>query len=390
MRGAQVLIALGVFFVTLVQAEEPMKPYSVLDLHSDIMLRAIDNGVDIGDPPDWAQATLPNLEKGHVGDQVFAIWVSSKGERDLEETLRAIRMIDLFEQQMAKYPDRVELATTVSEAERIRESGRVAAWLWLEGGGPVAEDLALLRTFHRMGVRGMTLTWNYNLSWAGSGTDKNDPNMALTDFGREVVREMNRLGMIVDVSHVSEATFFDAIETSADPIVASHSCCRALCDHPRNLTDKQLRALAENGGVVGICILPEYLKDNWGKGWEETDERLSGEIAALKERYSSEEEYGLYREARRQLIQKNLPAEVIVTLDDYLDHIDHAIKVAGWEHVAVGSDFDGTWAFPSDFERPSQWQEVARRLRERGHSEQTVRGVMGDNARRVFRQVIDR
>ena len=365
------------------------EPAPVFDMHSDILLRAIDNDATLGDPPAWTQVSIPTMREGHVANQVLSVWVNSYGVTGCAATRRALQMIDEFERQAAEYSDDIALAQSVAEAEDIRNSGRVAMWLWLEGGAPIDDDLAILRTFHRLGVRGMTLTWNNNLLWAGASMEKDAPGKGLTDFGREVVAVMNRLGMVIDISHVSDETFFDALAASSDPVVASHSSCRTLCDHPRNLSDEQLRALAKNGGVIGINALPSYLDDEWDRAWEETEARIADQIEALKEKYDGNTRDPLYREARRVAIQNALPEENKVTIDDYLDHIEHAIEIAGWEHVGLGSDFDGIWAFPVGLEKASKWQAVAKGLRARGHSEEVVRGVMHENVERVFRQVID-
>jgi len=371
-------------------ASKAAKPVPVFDMHADILLRAIDNGVDIGKPPEWTQVTIPTMHEGHVRNQVLSVWVNSRGVTGLDATRRAFQMIDIYHEQAARYGESFDLALSVADADRINESGRIAMWLWLEGGAPIADDLALLRTFHRAGIRGMTLTWMNNLLWAGSSTDGADSTMGLTDFGKDVVREMNRLGMIVDVSHVSEKTFYDAIEISTDPVLASHSSCKALCAHPRNLTDDQLRALAAKGGVVGINALPSYLSDDWDKGWEEAEAKVKDQVDALKAKYKDDTSDPLYREERRLLLQANIDPAKAVTLDTYLDHIEHAIEVAGWQHVGLGSDFDGMWAFPVGLEKASKWQNVAEGLRARGHSEEVVRAVMHDNVRRVFQEVIDK
>lgn len=365
------------------------EPVPVTDLHTDILLRIIDHGIDIGEPPEWPSVTIPTMTAGNVKNQVFAVWVNSYGLQGLDATRRALQMMDIYEQQREKYSDKIATAHTVAEAEEIAASGRIAVWLWLEGGAPIADDLAILRTFHRMGVRGMTLTWSNNLLWAGSSTDKDNNQMGLTDFGREVVQEMNRIGMVIDVSHVSEATFFEALELSTDPAIASHSGCRALADHPRNLTDDQLRALAKNGGVVGIPALPDFLSIEWGKAWEETEARLADEVEALKTKYEGNTRAPGYREERRVLLQSNLPEEAKVTVETFVDHIMHAVEIMGVEHVALGSDFDGIWAFPEGLEKASDWPAVADALRARGLDEKSVRAIMHDNALRVFRQVID-
>lgn len=362
----------------------------VMDLHSDIVLRMIDHDVDIGNPPEWPQTTLPGMEEGHVKNQVFAIWVNSRSLVESLATHRAIQMIDEFHLQQQKYPDRFGLATSVAEARALNEDGKIAAWLFLEGGAPIANDIRVLRQFHRMGVRGMTLTWMNNLLWAGAATDSEDPSMGLTELGIEVVHEMNRLGMVIDVSHCSEQTFYDAIELSKDPVVASHSSCYALYEHPRNLKDDQLRALAENGGVIAINAYPKYVSPKWEKGWDETAEKLKDEIEALKESVNGNTSSMIYRDGRRALIQAHLPKENVVDVDDYVDHIDHAVKIMGWEHVGLGADFDGISAVPVGLEKASKWQNVVAELRNRGYTEEMIRGIMHDNAMRVFEEVIDK
>jgi membrane dipeptidase len=376
-------------FAAPTHSEAIGEPMPVMDLHSDILLRAIDHGVDIGAAPEWTQVNLQTMEAGNVQDQVFAVWVNSRGVEGLAATRRALQMIDIFEEQAARYPDRMALATTMAESDRIRESGRIAVWLWIEGGAPIADDLALLRTFHRLGVRGMTLAWTNNLLWAGSSSDKDNNQMGLNEFGREVVREMNRIGMIVDISHVSERTFFDALEVTTQPVVASHSGCRALCENDRNLTDDQLRAIAANGGVVGIAAFSTFLKDAWNTHVDAAEQSVAPQLEALLTQYEGDARNMEYRDARRKLIQTAMPPEAQVTIEDYVNHIEHAIKIAGPKHVALGSDFDGISAFPIGLEKASDWPKVADAMRARGMDEETIRGVFGENARRVFREVLD-
>jgi membrane dipeptidase len=365
-------------------------PVPVMDLHSDILLRVIDNNVDIAKPPAWVQTSIPTMREGHVTDQVFAVWVDSGKVLGLDATQRALRMIDCYWAQEKLHGDQFGLALDTRDAARLRSEGKIAVYLWLEGGAPLNNDLAMLRTFHRLGIRGMTLTWTDNLMWAGASTDKVNPAMGLSDLGKDVVREMNRLNMIVDLSHVSDQTFYDTLELMDRPVLVSHSGCRALCKHPRNVTDDMLKALAKNGGVIGINALPEYLSDDWGKAWTDAEAANKDKVEALKQQYKNETSNPEYREARRVLLQSALAPEQKVTLDTFLDHIDHAAKVAGVEHVGLGADFDGIWAFPEGLEKASKWQSVTEGLRKRGYTEDQVKGIMGDNARRVFAAVLDR
>lgn len=361
----------------------------VFDLHCDILLRCMEHGIGLKDSPTWAQVSIERMKAGGVTDQVFAVFLDPRKYPGLGAAQRALQTIDLFEQFRTTYRQEIALATNVEEARGIHESGRIAIWLWVEGGAMIAEDLALLRTYHRLGVRGMTLTWNANLPWAGSCQDSHDSNRGLNEFGREVVREMNRLGMVVDVSHVSDRTFEDVMAVAQAPVMASHSGCRALCSHPRNLTDDQLRALASTGGVVGIVTLTEYLKDNWAVGWESAERRVAPRVAGLLEKYGDPQN-PFYREERRLLLQENLADECLVTMNTYIDHVQHAVEVAGEEHVAIGSDFDGIWAYPVGIEHAGTWPAVAERLRIRGFRPGTIERLMHGNATRVMRQVIGR
>ena len=362
--------------------------FPVFDLHTDILLRVLDNGVDMLNPPGWPQVTIPAMRAGLVQEQVLALWVDTRTTNGLEATRRALRLHDVFCEQVKRHGDQMALAHDSTEAHAIVASGRIALWLWLEGGEIIAEDLALLRSFHRLGARGMTLTWTNNISWGGSSTDPIDSSKGLTDFGREVVRELDRLHMIVDLSHVSDATFADALAVAKGPVMASHSGCRALCNHPRNLTDDQLKSLRHRNGLIGIVALPEYLKDNWAGGWQATEDAHKAEVDALLARYDNNKDNPEFREARRALLQEHLAPEFAVTVDTYLDHVEHAMHMAGPGHVALGSDFDGMWAFPTSLEKPNGWPLVAQGLLARGHSEGVVQAVMHGNARRLFRQVI--
>lgn len=375
--------------MTLITPSGAAKPVPVMDMHTDILLRVTDNGVDLANPPAWTQTTIPTMREGHVTDQVFAVWVDSGKVQGLDATNRAIQVMDNFWKQHALHNEHFDLALSEKQARAIKKQGKIAVYLWMEGGAPINNDLAMLRTFHRMGIRGMTLTWTDNLIWAGSSGDKVNPGMGLSDFGREVVTEMERLHMIVDVSHVSDQTYFDVLAMATKPVVVSHSSCRALCKHPRNVTDDMLRALAKNGGVIGINALAEFLNDDWAPEWDALAETHKDEIEELKKKFDGKTSSPDYREARRVLLQGYMKGKGLVTIDTYLDHIQHAIEVAGPEHVGLGADFDGIWAFPAGLEKASKFQSVAEGLRKRGYSEKIVRGVMGDNCRRVFAEVLN-
>jgi membrane dipeptidase len=270
------------------------------------------------------------------------------------------------------HPEQIALALNAADVQRITRSGRIAAILSVEGGHQIDDDLAVLRMYYKLGVRAMTLTHFRNTDWADSSTDKPVHN-GLTEFGREVVREMNRLGMIVDVSHVSDKTFYDAIEVSTKPVIASHSSCRAISDVPRNMTDDMLRALAKNGGVVGINFGEGFLNPKADIANVAEEPSLTG--AAL-DKYAADE---MHRDMKAQ--------PTFATIEDAADHVDHAVKVAGIDHVGIGSDFDGISSPPKGLEDISKESALKAVLRKRGYNEEDLKKIFGLNTLRVLREV---
>src|SRR5690349_3113019 len=238
------------FLLAIVPATAQAPRWIGIDTHIDTIQRVFYNHVDLGQRLPDGQIDLKRLKEGSMNAPFFALWVPTyyKGAEAVRKTLD---LRDAMQSVLDRYPDQIQLATTAGDLERIVKSGKIAAVLTLEGGHQIADDLAVLRMYQRMGIRAMTLTHFRNNNWADSSTDKPEHN-GLTDFGKQVVREMNRIGMMVDISHVSDKTFYDALAVTTKPVIASHSSCRALANIPRNMTDDMLRALAKNGGVVGI------------------------------------------------------------------------------------------------------------------------------------------
>ena len=351
----------------------------VVDTHIDTMQRVLIENVDIGRRLPDGHVDLPRLQEGGVRAPFFALWVPTyyKGS---EAVRRTLELRDAMQRVLDTYPNEMELATTAADIERLTRRGKIAAVLTIEGGHQIADDLAVLRTYYRLGIRSMTLTHFRNNNWADSSTDKPRHN-GLTDFGREVVREMNRLGMIVDISHVADKTFFDALAVTTKPVIASHSSCRALSDVPRNMTDDMLQALAKNGGVVGI---------NFGSGFlsEKAAGALRQSIAAMAEKEpdltGKELDDFAAQEHLRRLQTSEGPA---ATLEDAVAHIDHVVKVAGLDHVGIGSDFDGVSSVPVGLEDISKLPTLTAALLKRGYSEQDVKKILGRNFLRVLREV---
>ncbi len=280
-----------------------------------------------------------------------------------------------------KYPDQIELATSAHDIERIVGQKRIAAVLTVEGGHQIADDLSVLRMYRRMGVLSMTLTHFRNNDWADSSTDKPEHN-GLTDFGKQVVREMNAIGMIVDISHVSDKTFYDVLEVTTKPVIASHSSCRALSDVPRNMTDDMLRALARNGGVVGVNFSAAFLNQ--------------ADAENLKKKTTQENalEPTLTGAALDDYAAKEYRADYATThvghatLDDAANCIDHVVKVAGIDHVGIGSDFDGIPDVPAGLEEVSKMPNLTAALLKRGYTEADIQKIMGGNLMRVLQEVV--
>src|SRR3984893_7723247 len=294
--------------------------YLGIDTHIDTAQRVLIGHVDISQRLPDGQVDIPRLKEGGMRAPFFALWVPTyyKGS---EAVRRTLDLRDAMQGVFDRYPDQIEMATTAGDLERIVKSGKIAAVLALEGGHQIADDLAVLRMYQRMGIRAMTLTHFRNNNWADSSTDK-PQHSGLTDFGKQVVREMNRIGMIVDISHVSDKTFYDAVAVSTKPLLATHSSCRALNDMPRNMTDDMLRALARNGGVVSINFYPGFISPKDAQAARKN-------IGQLASREPDLTGAALDAYARKAHFEEFKMKAAVATMDDVVAHIDHAVKVAG-------------------------------------------------------------
>ncbi len=349
-----------------------------IDSHIDTIQRVLIGGVDLTQRSNSGHVDFPRLHEGGMKAPWFALWVPVY-YKGAEAVRRTLDLRDAMQMVLDQHKDQIELATTAADIERIVKSGKISAFLTIEGGHQIDDDLRVLRMYYRMGIRSMTLSHFRNNNWADSSTDKPQHN-GLTPFGKDVVREMNRLGMVVDVSHISDKTFYDALEVSSKPVILSHSSCRALSDVPRNVTDDMLRALAKNGGVIGI---------NFGEGFisPKDAERLRATVAAMSDApdltgkalddYAAKEYQHEVGEAQR----------AFATVDDVAAHIDHAVKIAGIDHVGIGSDFDGISSPPQGLEDVSKMPALVAALLKRGYSEADIKKTLGGNTLRVIRAV---
>ena len=353
-----------------------------VDSHIDTLQRVLNESVDVSRRQPSGHVDLPRLKEAGMVAPFFALWVPTF-YKDSEAVRRTLQLRDAMQSLLDAHPDQIELATTAVDVQRIARAGKIAALLTLEGGHQIADDLAVLRVYHRLGIRSMTLTHFRNNHWADASTDRPQHN-GLTDFGRQVVREMNRLGMIVDISHVSDKTFYDTLETTTKPVIASHSSFRVLSDVPRKMSDGMIRALARNGGVISINFGAGFLNP----GDAEALRRRIGEAVAAEPDLTGRalDEFAAAEYAREYDQMK--PASA--TLEDAVAHIDHAVKVGGIDHVGIGSDWDGINSVPAGLEDVSKMPALTAALLRRGYSEGDVRKILGGNLLRVLREVTGR
>ena len=330
---------------------------------------------DISQPQPDLHTDIPRLREGLLGAQFWSVYVpaSMQGDSAVSATLE---QVDAVHEMVRRYPDVFEIAGTADDVERVFQAGRIASMMGMEGGHSIDSSLAALRMFYRLGVRYMTLTHGSNTPWADSGTD--DPEHGgLTAFGEEVVREMNRMGMLVDLSHVSPETMEDALRVTEAPVIFSHSSARALCDVPRNVPDAILDQLPENGGVIMISFVPGFTSQEVADHGE-----LAGEEQdRLRELYPTDEA----RVDREMDAWRAANPAPLATLSQVADHIDHVRDVAGVDHIGIGSDFDGINSVPAGLEDVSTYPALVAELLDRGYSDEDVRKILGLNVLRVMR-----
>jgi membrane dipeptidase len=356
----------------------------VVDTHDDTTQRFLDGKFDLGPRSTTGSIDIPRMREGNLGAIFFSIWMPSKITGP-EAVDRALIQIDAVREQVRKHSKDLVLATTAAEIRDAHKQGKIAALLGVEGGHMINSDLGVLRSFAALGVRYMTLTHSGNDEWADSSTDKAVHN-GLTDFGKDVVREMNRLGVMVDISHVSDKTFYDALETSKAPLIASHSSCRAICDAPRNMTDQMMKDLAGKGGVVQINYHVGFLSQEF-RDAEKANPELNKTISAeVMKRCADNEGCQLIegdRITREYVEQGKLPR---VEFSKIIEHIDHAVKVVGIDHVGLGSDFDGA-NMPYGMEDATKLPKITEALLQQGYSEGDVKKILGENTLRVMTEV---
>jgi len=364
----------------------------VVDTHADTPQRFVDEGFDLGNtgPKDPGHISLEKARAGNLGAEFFSIWVDPETSRG-HFAKRTLDLIDSVYEQAERHPDRMMMAYSVADIEQAHRQKKLAALMGIEGGHSIENDIRLLRDYYRLGVRYMTLSWSNTNEWADSSGDIDDPKVkhhgGLTDFGKQVVVEMNRLGMMVDISHVADKTFWDAIATTKAPVIASHSSARALVDAPRNMTDDMLRAVATNGGVVDVNFYSGFVdQDNWNASQAQKKEHDAA-LHDFVEKRTAEGRPPTFIELDQleREWQAKLPRPPFKVL---IDHIDHIAKVAGIDHVGLGSDFDGVaGATPQGMDSAADLSKITQALLDRGYSDADIRKILGGNLLRVFREV---
>jgi membrane dipeptidase len=364
----------------------------IVDTHADTTQRLLDENFDLATvtPVSDGHLDFEKIREGNLAAEFFSIWVDPQRIPREQYAHRTLALIDSVYRQADKHPERMTMAFSVSDIMNARKSRKFAALMGIEGGHSIENDLGLLRNFYRLGVRYMTLTWSNTNEWADSSGDIDKREIkhhnGLTDFGKQVVAEMNRLGMMVDISHVSDKTFWDTIATTKAPVIASHSSARALDSHARNMTDDMLKAVGKNGGVVMVNYFSAFIDENYRKAYAAQKDERDAAIRAIDDRYRNADiatRYRMHDRAEKEWAAR-IPRPPFRAL---VDHVDHIAKTAGIDHVGLGSDFDGVSSLPQDIDSTADLPKITQALVERGYNREQIHKILGGNILRVFADV---
>jgi membrane dipeptidase len=352
----------------------------VLDTHDDTTQRFFASDFDLGKRNPTGSIDIPRMREGGMNAIFFSIWIDGR-TMGPPAVQKALDQIDAVQENVRKYSKDLAFARTADDVRRAHAQGKIAVLMGIEGGHMLGNDIRMVRIYSDLGVRYMTLSHFYNDEWADSSTDKPAHN-GLTDYGKQIVTEMNRQGMLVDISHVSDKTFYDALAISKAPLIASHSSCRALCNHPRDMTDDMIKALAAKGGVIQINYEKSFL-DQAYKDASDKSGGVVGIIDQLKKQCGSDEGClmrKMVEQEKQETADSKLPH---VSWTKIVDHIDHAVKLVGADHVGLGSDFDGA-NMPDGMEDATHLPQITDALLKKGYSEADVRKILGENTLRVM------
>ncbi|MCU1287314.1 MAG: putative dipeptidase [Acidobacteriales bacterium] len=378
--------------------QKPMSPKSIhqsaliIDTHADTTQRLLDEDFDMANVPpgDPGHLDLAKAKAGNLAAEFFSIWVDPAKYKG-QYARRTMELIDSVYQQAAKHPDKMAMAYSTADILAAHKKKKFAALMGIEGGHSIENSMPLLRDYYRLGVRYMTLTWSNTNEWADSSGDVDDTSVqhhdGLTQFGREIIREMNRLGMMVDISHVSDKTFFQTLTISRAPVIASHSSSRVLTNVPRNMTDDMLRAVKENNGVVMVNFYSGFIDEKFSAANKANRAERERKQAELDEKLKDADS------RTKALAQQKLDLEIAASIPRppfkaLIDHIDHIAKVAGIDHVGLGSDFDGiSFMLPEGIDSAADLPKITAELVKRGYSAKDIHKILGGNLMRVFRDV---
>lgn len=392
--GIIILIAIGISPVSAQQSRDEKlwqkalaihRRAIVIDTHNDVTTPMTNDDYDLsGAPPVPYRTSIASMKQGGMTAEFFSLYVRDWYATHGGAARRTLDMIDTVYRAVERHPNDLMLATSPADIRRAKKQKKIAALMGIEGGHAIENSLATLREFHRLGVRYMTLTWNNSNDWADSARDVARGEVkhnGLSEFGKDVVLEMNRLGMLVDVSHVSDKTMSDALDVSKAPIIASHSSARALSNVPRNIPDDLLRRIAKNGGVIQVNFYSVFVDTaTVAPQSEARDKRLKAQKDLLNEKYKDDPER-LAEEGDKLEAANPLPPLPISKL---IDHIHYIVKIAGIDHVGLGADFDGAMDFPEGAQDVSMLPNITYELLKRGYSENDIRKILGENFLRVF------
>jgi membrane dipeptidase len=362
----------------------------VVDTHADTPQRFVDEHWNFTDPLNGGMLNYDSAKKGNLDAQFFSIWVDPGQYPANASARRTLELIDGTLEQVGKAPDKLQLCTTADQIIAAHSQGKFAVLMGIEGGHSIEDSLGLLRDYYRLGVRYMTLTWSNTNNWADSSGDIDDATIkhhdGLTPFGRQVVQEMNRLGMIVDISHVSDKTFWDTIATTRTPIIASHSSARALTQAGRNMTDEMLLAMKKNNGVVMVNFFPAFIDEQWRQAWNAQKPERQKAQDAMEADYKAKGLPVPYTASNK--IDRDFAAKIgRAPFNSLIDHFDHVIKIAGIDHVGIGTDFDGIPVPPEGIDSAADLPKITAALMARGYTAEDMRKLLGGNLLRVFRDV---
>src|SRR5216684_3871339 len=356
----------------------------VLDTHDDTTQRLLfSKTFDLGKRNPDGHVDIPRMREGGMNEIFFSIWVDGR-KMGPKAVQKALDQIDAVHENVKKYSKDMTFCRTAAEVREAHKNGKIAALIGVEGGHMIGNDVRMVRVFGDLGVRYMTLSHFYNDEWADSSTDKPVHN-GLTDYGKEIVREMNRRGIMVDISHVSDKTFYDALEVSKAPLIASHSSCRALCNHPRDMSDEMIKALAAKGGVIQINYEMSFVD----QAYKDASDKLSGGVVQVIDQLKKEcsDDEACMGKKMNEMHDKAVADGKLphVGWERIIDHIDHAVKLVGADHVGLGSDFDGA-SMPEGMEDASKLPKITEALMRRGYKDEDIRKILGGNLLRVMEQ----